>query len=601
MSIVHQCLAILTPHERRRGALVLCLVTLMAILEMVGIASVMPFLGVLGRPEVIETNAILNWAYTRLGFASIDAFVMALGIGAFGLILGSAIFRTLVNFWMNRFVEMRRHSIGERLLETYLRQPYAFFLNRHSGDMAKNVLSEVDQFVGQFLRPAVMLVANSVLAVGIVGLLVAANPLLAVIVAIMFGAIYALIYLTIRRRLLRIGQQQVRANRARFTTAGECLSGIKDVKLLGREHAYVSRYRYPSLIFSKNAATSATLTQVPRFLVEAVAVGGIMLLSLVLIATGGGVRSDAFGELLPVLGLYAFGALRLLPAAQSIYLGIAQTRAGTATLNTVYSDLCDRDRLEPMQAIPPEPLRPKQRIILDGVHYRYPNAPVDSLADITVSIPVGSSVGIVGTTGAGKTTLVDVLLGLLRPSAGAIVVDGQAVDDQQLRAWQRALGYVPQDIFLTDATITENIAFGVSAEQIDHAQVTRCAQMAQVHEFILRELPEGYDTEVGERGVRLSGGQRQRLGIARALYHDPDVLVFDEATSALDTVTERAVMQAIDELHGAKTIVLIAHRLSTVARCDQIVLLDHGRIEAQGSFDDLKAVSERFRTMAGVT
>jgi len=299
-----------------------------------------------------------------------------------------------------------------------------------------------------------------------------------------------------------------------------------------------------------------------------------------------------------VLGLYAFAALRLLPAAQQIYQGIAQTRAGTATLDAIYADLCERERLAPMAARAPEPLHPQQGVGFAGVTYRYPNAPTDALQQIDLDLPVGSALGIVGTTGAGKTTLVDVLLGLLRPTAGAITVDGQPVTDDNLRAWQRSLGYVPQDIFLTDATVTENIAFGIEPAQIDTEQVERCARLAQVHDFVTNEMPEGYDTIVGERGVRLSGGQRQRIGIARALYHNPDILVFDEATSALDTVTERAVMQAIDALHGTKTLVIIAHRLSTVAHCDQVMLLDHGRVEGCGTFDELKAGNERFRRMA---
>ena len=598
MAILKKSLAVLTASERRRGVFLLFLVTTMAAAEMVGVASVMPFLGVLGNPGVIESNAALNWVYTTFGFASIDAFVMTLGAGAFGLILASALYRTLVHYWMNRFIEMRRHSIGERLLETYLRQPYAFFLNRHSGDMAKNVLSEVDQFIGNFLRPGVMLVANAALAIGIIGLLVAVNPLLALLVSLLFAGIYAVIYITVRRRLMRLGRERVRANQARFTTAGECRGGIKDVKLLGREHAYVARYHHPSTVFARNQATMQTLSQVPAFLVEAVAMGGIMLMALVLIAAGGGVRSDAFGELLPVLGLYAFAALRLKPAAQAIYGGIAQTRAGTATLDAIYADLCERERLAPMAARAPEPLHPQQGVGFAGVTYRYPNAPTDALQHIDLDLPVGSALGIVGTTGAGKTTLVDVLLGLLRPTAGAITVDGQPVTDDNLRAWQRALGYVPQDIFLTDATVTENIAFGIEPAQIDTEQVERCARLAQVHDFVINEMPEGYETIVGERGVRLSGGQRQRIGIARALYHNPDILVFDEATSALDTVTERAVMQAIDALHGTKTLVIIAHRLSTVAHCDQVMLLDHGRVEGCGTFEELKAGSERFRRMA---
>ena len=576
MNTWQKALALLTPKEKRRGGLVLIMVTIMAVLETAGVASVMPFLAVLGNPEVVNTNPFLSGLYQGLNFQEVDAFIMALGGAAFALILFSALFRSLTHYAMNRFIEMRRHSIGKRLLETYLRQPYSFFLDRHSGDMAKNILSEVDQLVGQVFRPGMNMVAYSVVILGLVILLVVVDPWLALGVAIVIGGLYALIFGAVRGILGRVGRDRARANQERFTAASEALGGIKDIKILGRENAYLSRFDDPSNRQARHQATNQTLSQVPKFLIEAIGFGGVIALILVLLATHGGATSNVLGDVLPVLGLYVFAGYRLLPAAQNIFKGLAKLRFGAAAVDTVYDDLLQRSALAELYKRAPKPLAPKQTIVLRNLHFTYPNAPRPSLLGINLEIAVGSSVGIIGTSGAGKTTLVDVLLGLLRPNEGAIVVDGQPITDDNLRAWQQALGYVPQDIFLTDSTVAENIALGVPPEEIDHEHVEHCARMAQVHEFIVSDMPQGYSTIVGERGVRLSGGQRQRIGIARALYHDPHVLVFDEATSALDEETETAVMRAVDALSHGKTIIMIAHRLSTVEMCSQIVRLHNG-------------------------
>ncbi|WP_018878731.1 ABC transporter ATP-binding protein [Thioalkalivibrio sp. ALE28] len=592
MGVYRKTLQLLTPAEKRRGALVLGMMMVMAMLETAGVASVMPFLSVLGNPELVDTNPVLNLLYTRLGFTSVDAFIFALGAAAFGLILFSAIFRTLTHFAMNRFIEMRRHSLGKRLLETYLRQPYAFFLNRHSGDMAKSILSEVDQLVLNVFRPGITMIAYLVVTFAIVTLLVIVDPWLALGVAVVIGGVYGTIFLLVRGLLGRIGRDRSRANKERFTAAGEALGGIKDIKLLGREHAYLARFDAPSRRQARHQATNQTIAQVPKFLIEAIGFGGIIALTLILLHTQGGTGTDSLGEILPILGLYAFAGYRLLPAAQHIYAGLAKLRFGAAAVESVTDDLREREALAELHRQAPQPLSPRESIQLKGIDYTYPGGHRPALQAIDLEIPVGSSVGIIGTTGSGKTTLVDVLLGLLRPTQGDILVDGQPVTDANLRAWQQSLGYVPQDIFLTDSTVAENIALGIPAARIDHDQVERCARMAQVHEFIVHDMPEQYATMVGERGVRLSGGQRQRIGIARALYHDPDVLVFDEATSALDNATERAVMEAIESLARSKTIILIAHRLSTVRACDQVALLERGSFTAVGRFDDLVTDSD---------
>ncbi|MFA9462549.1 ABC transporter ATP-binding protein [Thiohalorhabdus methylotrophus] len=592
LAVYRKVLELLTPREKRQGILVLGVVTGMAVLEVAGVASVMPFLSVMANPKAIDTNEALAWLFSVLGYESRERFLVFLGVGAFFLVFFSGMFRIFAHYVMNRYIQMRRHSISKRLLETYLRQSYAFFLDRNSGDMAKGILSEVDQLIANVFQPGILAMAYAVVAIAILLLLLAMDPLLSLGVAAFIGGLYALIYSAVRGFLERIGSERAEANRKRFTTAGEVLGGIKVIKLLGRESAYLTRFSPVSAQFSRNMATNDTLGQAPKFLIEAVAIGGILALAVVLMAT-----RDDIGEVFPILGLYAFAGYKLLPAAQNIYNGIAKLRFGAAAVETVHQDLQQRTFLASIRRQSQNPLTPKREVRLENISFTYSNGPGYALKGINLTIPVETTVGLVGGTGAGKTTLVDIVLGLLRPTEGQVVIDGTPVTDENLGAWQQALGYVPQEIFLSDATILENIAFGVSREEIDWEAVERSARMAQVHEFITQELPQGYKTEVGERGVRLSGGQRQRIGIARALYHDPEVLVLDEATSALDNVTERAVMEAVHNLHEQKTVILIAHRLSTVQNCDLIYLLEEGQVAGRGTYQNLLQENLSFRAM----
>ena len=601
MATLKKAIALLTLHERKRGLLVLVLVMGMALLETAGVASVMPFLAVLGNPEMLHTNPMLNTLYTyaqSLGISSPDDFLIALGIGAFALIIVSAVYRIITHYAMNRYIEMLRHSIGTRLLETYLRQPYAFFLDRHSGDMSKTILSEVDQLIGNVFRPIYNMFSYSLVLIAITALLLMVNLWLALLAVSILGGLYALVFLSLKHKLKRLGDILVVANKERFMAAGEAFGGIKDIKLLGREQSYLSRFSEPSQKYASTHASHHTLNQVPNFLIEAIIFGAMLLLTVLLLITAGGLSSSVLGQFLPILGLYAFAAYRMKPAVHHIYEGLASLRYGYAAVNNLYADLHPRNIPAQFPKTTLASIKAKYSIALQHLSYTYPKATKPALVDLNLEIPINSAVGLVGSTGAGKTTLVDVILGLLRPTYGAITVDGVPITNDQLRAWQQSLGYVPQDIFLTDSTVAENIALGIPLEQIDHEQVTRCAHMAQVHDFIMKDMPAQYDTLVGERGVRLSGGQRQRIGIARALYHNPEVLVFDEATSALDTVTERAVMEAIDALAHQKTIILIAHRLSTVKNCSQIVLLDQGEVKAKGVYSELMENNLQFRKMA---
>jgi ATP-binding cassette, subfamily B, bacterial PglK len=423
-------------------------------------------------------------------------------------------------------------------------------------------------------------------------LLIIVDPLLALSVGVVLGLTYAGIYAAMSGRLKRLGQARIEANNERFTAVSEAFGAAKEVKVGGLEQAYIQRFAKPAEIFAKGQATASVIGQLPRFALEAIAFGGMLLVMLYLMA-----KSGSFAAALPIIALYAFAGYRIMPALQQIYGAFTQLRFAGPALDALHQDLSSLQTANAQQGnLSPLPLT--QAIRLEQVSYCYPNAPQPALKGIDLTIPAHSTVGFVGATGSGKTTTVDVILGLLESQDGHLSVDGQLITAANRRQWQCAIGYVPQHIYLADESVAANIAFGVKAKDIDQQAVECAAKIANLHEFVINDLPQGYATTVGERGVRLSGGQRQRIGIARALYHNPQVLILDEATSALDNLTEQAVMEAVNNLGHDITIILIAHRLSTVRQCDQIYLLERGEVKAQGTFEELIQASDRFRAMA---
>jgi len=587
--------ALLDPRDRGKVGLLVVLMIVTALMQTAGIASVMPFLAVLSEPEMVQSNAALSLAYETLGFESTSRFLYFLGIVAFVLFVTGTALQALTHWAITRFTHMQQYELSRRLMGDYLRRPYSFFLNRNSGDLAKTILEETTHAISGALMPAMQLVSHALLATSIILLLVLVEPWLAITVALAIGSIYAAIYLAARAWLNRIGQDRVKANRERFTAAAEAFAGAKEIRLLGREGDYLERYRTPSRRYARHQANSTLLQNLPQYAIEAIAFGGVLLLILFLMAGGGGLA-----QALPVIGMYALAGRQLIPAFQKIFHAVASLRFSTASVDSILRDLGDHADSTPLplRNHRPTPLVPQSAITMDSVRYRYPAAADDALSDVSLEIPANTTVGLVGSSGSGKSTLVDLLLGLLTPDSGAIRIDGAPLDTGNIRNWQAALGYVPQHIFLADQSVAANIALGVPEKQIDRVAVERAARLANLHDFVTRDLPQGYDTIIGERGTRLSGGQRQRIGIARALYRDPAVLFFDEATSALDNATEQAVMDAIHRLAGNKTIILVAHRLSTVRPCDRIYVLNRGRVVDQGNWDELARSSPEFRTLA---
>lgn len=559
--------ALFTPHERRKAVWMLILVILMAIAETGGVLSIMPFLSVLGRPTVIQENSWALAIYNRLGFHSIRDFIVALGLTSIAIVLASSAFKTVTLHQLNRFIHLLRHSISSRLLSHYLHQPYEFFLSRNSSVLSRNVLSEVDQLLFNLIQPLSQLIAQGAVVSAMVLLVFFYDPLTALCIVAAIGSLYGVIYGVVRKRLARIGTERQVANGHRFQSCGEALGGIKDVKVTHSATAYQEKFNYASRLYSRHLATSDTLSQSPLYLMEAVGYTGLIAIALILMLRNG----DA-AHVLPALGLYGFAAYRMLPATQIIYRGFAKLKFSSAVLDAIHQDLLLPEGKEATISI--DILAPRREIRLDHVSYAYPSMPDRRVLDrFDLVIPVGTSIGIAGKSGSGKSTTMDILLGLLEPQAGALTVDGAPIDANNVTAWQRAIGYVPQQIYLADASVAENIAFGIPSDAIDMLAVERAARAAQIAEFVEKELPQGYDSTVGDRGIRLSGGQRQRIGIARALYHDPPVLLMDEATSALDAQTEEALNAAVHALSGSKTIIVIAHRSSSLQFCDRVVTI----------------------------
>ena len=565
------------------------MILLMAFLDTIGVASILPFIAVLSNPDVIETNNFLNSLFQAsniFGINNYNEFLFFLGILVFILLVVSLSVRALTTYIQLRFVQILEYSVTKRLIEGYLHQPYSWFLNRHSADIGKNVLSEVSVVI-RGIKYIFEIIAKGLVTIAIISLLFLVNPKLTFVVGILLGGIYIIIFYFIKNYLRKIGKKRLENNELRFKAIIDGFGAAKEVKFGGLENNYVERYAKPTYIFAKTQASSGIVSQIPRFILEAVAFGGVLLIILYMMLASG-----SFNTALPILSLYVFAGYRMLPSLQQIYLAFTQITFIGPSLEKLIEDI---KSLKPISKNQDESeLLFNKSISLKNIHYNYPNSSQSVLKNINITIPKKSTVGIIGTTGSGKTTTVDIILGLLEAQKGTLEVDEKIITTQNSRAWQRILGYVPQQIYLSDDTISANVAFGVKDEDISQEAVEKACKIAELHNFVVDELSDKYQTKIGERGVRLSGGQIQRIGIARALYHKPQVLVFDEATSALDNLTEQAVVDAINNLGEKVTIILIAHRLNTVKNCDRIFKIEKGQVISQGTYNEIMNINNNF-------
>ena len=599
MKTLKKCFEILSVQERKKAYFLLLMIVFMALIDMLGVASILPFVAVITNPELIETNTFLSYFYQsskKFGISNIEDFIFFFGVVVLCLLIFSIFFKALTIYAQTRFVLMREYSLGRRLIEGYLHQPYEWFLSKNSAELGKNVLSQISLVTQGPLLNVMNLIAQSAVAIALITLTVFTDPWLAASVALVFSFSYSLIYIFTKSLLTKKGSESLEVNKLRFTAVNEAFGAAKEVKIGGLEKFFIKRFSEPAKIFASNSAFSNILGVMPRYLLEAIAFGGMIFLVLIMMS-----RGDNFNSIAPKLALYAFVGYRLLPAFQGIYYATSSIRYSHSILDSLHKDLMN------LSSYPMAKTKTKtssmilaNSIKLKNIKFSYPGGKRTSLENISLIIPAFSKVGIVGSTGSGKTTMVDVILGLLDPQAGELIVDDSAITNINKRSWQKSIGYVPQQIYLADDTVASNIAFGVETKHIDQKLIEKASKMANLHDFVTSELPKNYNTIIGERGIRLSGGQRQRIGIARALYQDPKILILDEATSSLDNLTENMVMEAMNNLGNKITTIIIAHRLSTVKKCDQIYLLNKGRIEAQGTFEDLLITNKNFKKMASI-
>jgi ABC-type multidrug transport system fused ATPase/permease subunit len=586
-------LSLLDKRERGKLAVVVLAMFVMGVIELAGIGSIGPFISIVSNPNVIHTNIYFNRAYTYFNFSSDTSFIVFIGIAVIAVLSFSNCVLAGVNFIISYYAGKRRHSMTMRLFEKYLRQPYIFFLNTNTAELSRNILSDVNTFVDRILITSLNLISSSIICLSIIILLIVINPLLSLIVSSVIGGSYFIIYSVVRKYINKIGLERSIQNTLKYKYVNETFGGIKDIKILGKEQVFLDLFSGHSKKYAMNDVKNEIISDIPKYIMETIAIGGI--LCVIIFMVHGGSEMD---EYLPVLTIYAFGAYRLLPSLQKIFRAVSNVKYHFKiidNLNSDYNILPDGSSLESDDT---PRMKFEGEIKLENIVFSYPNSNKDIIKNQTLVIKSNTSIALVGSTGCGKTTFIDIILGLLEAQSGIICVDGIKIDDTNRKNWQKNLGYVPQSIYLTDDTIRNNIAFGIDPQKINDEAVIQAAKIANIHDFVSDDLSEGYNTIIGERGIRLSGGQRQRIGIARAVYHNPSVLILDEATSALDSLTETAIMDAIKNLSHKKTIIMIAHRITTVKGCDVIYLMEKGIIVDHGCYDDLYRRNGSFRKMA---
>ena len=583
--------ALLSKAERKETLVLLIMILVMSLLDVAGVASILPFITILGSPELVDTNPVLSWAYNYFGFTTRSEFFFFLGGLVFITLIISLAWKTATQYKLLSFVFMREHSIGLRMFEGYLNQSYSWFLDRNSSELGKNLLSELRELLSKMLLPAINVISQGAVSLLMLIMLVIVDYKLALTVAAVLGLFYGTIYKAISKLLIYMGSMRYESNRERFKVASESLFAIKEVKIGGVEDLYIQRFNSSAKEFAKNEAQLKTITALPRYALEAIAFGGMVLVLLSVLDD-----KNSVSQVLPIVALYAFAGYRLLPAMQALYSNLTSLRFSETIINELYKEIESLDKVDKKKD--EENISFLDKLTLSNVSFNYPGTDRSVLNDISLTIPVNNMVGFVGLTGSGKTTLIDIILGLLEPQKGSLVADGVEINSKNIINWQRKLGYVPQQISLIDASLAENIAFGVKKEEINMETVHNVSRIANLHDFVSKNLIDGYNTPIGERGVKLSGGQRQRVGLARALYYNPSVLVLDEATSALDNTTERFVMDSIKKLGKEITIIIIAHRLSTIRDCDVIYHLDRGNIVSKGTYKELLKNDKKFSEMA---
>ncbi|SFC16876.1 ABC transporter transmembrane region [Butyrivibrio sp. YAB3001] len=563
-------MVLLDKKQKKQMVGIVFLMLIGGILESVGIAMLAPVMTIVADPEKVEKNRLLSAFYHGLNLTSTTQLAKLILVGIIIIFVIKNIFLYLENVIQLRFVYTNQFATSRRMMINFMQRPYEYYLNADTSVIQRSITSDVNNMYGLILS-CLQLTSEIIVFIFLVGFLLSQDALMTITIAALLTIVLLIIKYVIKPVMVKAGQDNQDYYSGLYKWINESVTGIKEIKIANKENYFINGYAdcgsgYVSAVQKYNLYNST-----PRLLIETIAIAGMIGFLLVVMNQG-----KELSELLPLLTVLAAAAMRLLPSANRINNYLTSIAYFEPFLMNV-SDNLQKEIHDGAISYNSEDYRKKKvveklpvtkKIEMVDITYRYPNTDSNILENASMEIPVGHSVGIVGTSGAGKTTIVDVMLGLLKPSGGKIYADGVDVMENY-QGWLKNVGYIPQTIFMVDSTIRKNVAFGCADDEIDDNKVWQALKEASLDEFV-KGLPEGLDTQIGERGIRLSGGQRQRIGIARALFEDPEVLVLDEATSALDNETEAAIMDSINKLHGKKTLIIIAHRLQTIEKCDMV-------------------------------
>ena len=584
--IIKKLNRLLNARQKKSMIILVFLMLIGAVLETVSIGLMIPVVSQVVNPEIVESNHYFSYVYQGLGFKSYGAFTVFMMLSLIFFFVLKNLFLFFQTKWQMKFVYTNQFNTSRRMMINFMKRPYEFYLGADTAVIQRSITSDVNNMFGLVLS-LLQFLSESIIFISLAVLCIISEPLISLIFSIMMIVVLVIIKFILQPIMKRTGQENQEYYSGLFKWINQSVTGIKEIKIAAKEHYFINEYAKCGKGFVNAVQRFNLYIATPRLLIETIAISAMIL--YILIKSLQGTMID---EYIPILAAIAFAAMRMIPCANRINNHLTQISyfepffmAVSDNLQTeindkkiVYDEAVYEEEFKRRQLLPK--LKIEKQITLSGITFKYPNTDTLIFDNAEMTIPIGKAVGIVGTSGAGKTTVVDIMLGLLKLESGMILADGKDVSDNY-DSWLKNIGYIPQTLFMIDDSIRRNIAFGMTDGQIDDEKVWYALREAQLEEFV-RGLPEGLDSGIGERGIRISGGQRQRIGIARALYDDPDILVLDEATAALDNETESAIMDSINRLHGRKTLIIIAHRLQTIEKCDIIYRIENGKVVLAG-------------------
>ncbi|MEX2123323.1 MAG: ABC transporter ATP-binding protein [Woeseia sp.] len=579
-----QSLTLLSAKEKRRVYLILALTAIAAVMQTLSVLSIMPFIVLLANPDLLQSNDLLHRLYDALDARSYHEFLTQLGLFGVLILFVGNMFVAFEQWVSDRFLNLLGHRVETLVLEKMMRKPYEYFASHHSASLSDVILNQVERVVEGVIGTFVTIFGSVALATCIVLMLLVISFKTTMITLLGLLAAYVLVFLLLRRRIENHGAELTHHSAKVFTAVKETLDGIREIRTRGAETFFSRRFERSRLQLARLAIHYNILSYLPHFLLETVVFAGFVAVALYFVFT----TADS-GVSLALIALYGMAIYRLIPALKGIFEGIATVHHNADAVRVVLQH-CEKGEVA---VVARDLSSPASAIRLEAVTHRYENSDRDQLGDVDLTIPAGTSVCLFGASGSGKTTILNLLVGLIAPQTGRVSCDGVEIGPETIDSWRRKLGYCPQQIYLFDDTMASNIAFGVDMAEIDPQRVIAAGRIAQLDEFVTGKLPAGYQTVIGEDGETLSGGQRQRLGIARALYHEPDVLIFDESFTGLDAGNRTAILDNLFGLRG-KTLVFSSHETAIASRCDKIVVIEQGRVIAEGSYRELLAESPRF-------